>query len=422
MHRQPITSLLKLVLPLSDAMDLVNPKVMNHHRKVAYIAYCLGTELNLSLSQRKNLIVAGVFHDIGALSLQERLDSLNFEIINPHHHAEIGYKLLQEFEPFSSVADIIRFHHIHWEKGDGRFFNNQPVPDESHIIHLADRISVLIPDQSLVLGQSRQIYQDIARLSGTWFKPELVEAFGSIASREHFWLDAASITPTEPLRTIVGMDPIELNEDIMEGLTKLFSRVIDFRSPFTATHSSSVAASAEIMARMAGFTKKELQLIRVAGHLHDLGKLAIPTEILEKPGKLSKSEWDTMRTHTYFGFRMLQKIPILETVNIWGSLHHERMDGSGYPFRLKGDDLPLGSRIMAVADVFAALTENRPYRQGMMPEQASEIILRMARTGALDSNLVDLLTANLLEVNEYRIVAATQAIDNYRHILKPSLA
>ncbi len=168
---------------------------------------------------------------------------------------------------------------------------------------------------------------------------------------------------------------------------------------------------------MAGFSKEELRLMRIAGHLHDLGKLAIPSEILEKTGKLSEDEWDTMRAHSYFGFRTLQKIPILETVNIWGSLHHEKIDGSGYPFHLKGDDLPLGSRIMAVADVFSALTEDRPYRRGMQLPKAMEIIIEMAKDKALDANIVDLLQANLQDVNKYRQTVAQQALENYRHLL-----
>ncbi|MDR3590379.1 MAG: HD domain-containing protein [Negativicutes bacterium] len=416
MFRQPLTSLLKLAMPLSDTLDLVSPRMTNHHRKVAFIAYLLGIELNLPLGRRKNLFLAGVFHDIGALSLKERIDALSFDVINPHLHAEIGYRLLREFEPFAAVADMIRFHHVRWDGGAGKVFNNHPVPPESHIIHLADRVAVLISDQSIILGQAKKIYQDIKRFSGTWFQPELVEALGNLAAREHFWLDAAAATPTEPLRPIIDMDPVELDEDVLQGFTTIFSRVIDFRSPFTATHSSGVAASAEIMARLAGFTKKELQLMRAAGHLHDLGKLAVPKEILEKPAKLSAEEWNIMRSHTYFGFRTLQKIPSLETINIWGSLHHERLDGSGYPFHLKGDDLPLGSRIMAVADVFAALTEDRPYRPGLKADQAIEIMIRMARAGGLDSNLISLLETNLQEIYDYRWTVANQALENYRRL------
>jgi HD-GYP domain-containing protein (c-di-GMP phosphodiesterase class II) len=416
MFRKPVTSMLNLAIPLAEALDLVSPHIMNHHRRVAYIAYLLGTELNLTLRQRKDLFLAGVFHDIGAFSLQERLDALTFEITHPHEHAETGYQLLRDFKPFSDIAEIVKFHHVPWDSGNGNWFNGQRVPLESHIIHIADRISVLIPKQSLVLGQNKIIYQKIKRLSGIMFRPDLVEAFGNLAGKEHFWLDAASAIPTEPILSIADDDTIELDAEVLQSLTTLFSRVIDFRSHFTATHSSGVAASAERLASQMGFSGSERQLIQAAGHLHDLGKLVVPAEILEKPDKLVLEEWNIMRTHTFFGFRTLQKIPGLETVNVWGSLHHERLDGSGYPFHLRGEDLPLGSRIMAVADIFTALVEDRPYRKGLTPDKAVEIIAGMARDGVIDSNVVDILRSNLQEVDDYRREMAALALENYRRL------
>lgn len=416
MFKQPVTSVLSLALPLSDTLDLVSPKLVNHHRRVALIAYLIGAELQLPLKQRRNLLLAGVFHDIGALSMHEKLDFLAFEIANPHTHAEIGYQLLRNFYPFSSVAGIVRHHHVPWNYGEGKRLRDAPVSQESHIIHLADRIAVMIPDQMSVLGRAEEIMQAIRRKSGELFVPELVDCVGELAKREHFWLDAASAKPTEPLHDIINLDLVELGPDGLQSLTELFSQVIDFRSPFTAAHSAGVAACAEMLAKLAGFSGKEQQLIRMAGHLHDLGKLAVPEEILEKKGPLNTSEWNYIRTHTFFGFRALQKIPLMETINIWGSLHHERLDGSGYPFHLRGDEIPLGSRIMAVADVFTALTEDRPYRQGMQLGEALAVLDGMAGDGAIDGNIVGILTANIGEVVDFRRGLVKQAYANYRRL------
>lgn len=416
MLKQPITSLLHLAMLLSNTLDLVNPKIVSHHRRVAYIAYAISSELDFPLQTRKNILLAGMLHDIGAFSARERLESLDFELINPHQHAEIGYHILVDFPPLATAAEIIRYHHVKWNYGEGSLVNGLSVPAESHLIHLADRIAVLLPEQGQIIGQTKRITEYINRYSGTWFKPDCVAGFNSLADKEYFWLDAAGDNPTQTLSSIIGMSPVELDIDVFLGLAKVFSHIIDFRSLFTATHSSGVAATAESLAGLAGFSEKECQLMRIAGYLHDLGKLAIPAEILEKPGKLTPQEWDIMRTHTYHGFRTLQTIPELETVNIWGSLHHERMDGSGYPFHLTAKDLPLGSRIMAVADVFAALTENRPYRPGMTPEKAYEIIDRMSLTGALDSNVVALLKLNLHQVNAYRETMVAESYAYYQHL------
>ncbi len=420
MLKQPMVSLLRIAATLSSTLTLVIPQMMNHNRQVAFIAYMIGQELGMSLERRKELFLAAVLHDIGAFSHQEQLDNLSFEIDRPNRHSEVGYRMLLEFPPFAEIAEIVRFHHLRWEYGKGQVFAQELVPEASHILHLADRIAVSLPKQDAVLGAAKRIAANIAEHSGGWFKPELVEAFLRLAEQEHFWLDATSAHPTETLLEIVNGDMVEFDLDVMQGLTQIFSQLIDYRSPFTATHSAGVAASAECLAGFAGFCGKELVMMRMAGHLHDLGKVTVPTGILEKNGKLDAEEWDIMRAHTFHGFRTLQKIPILETINIWGSLHHEKLDGSGYPFHLKGDELPLGSRIMAVADIFAALTEDRPYRQGMQPQKALAIISEMAAYGKLDAHVVAILKDNLSEIDFRRKAAVKNASEKYRDLLQVS--
>lgn len=420
MFKQPMVSLLRIAATLSSTLTLVIPQMMNHNRQVAFISYMIAQEAGISLERRKELFLAAVLHDIGAFSHQEQLDNMSFEIDRPNRHSEVGYRLLREFPPFSEIAEIVRFHHLRWEHGKGRSVAQRLVPEASHIIHLADRIAVSLPQQRVVLREAKRIAANIAAHSGNWFKPELIEAFLRLAEKEHFWLDATSAHPTETLLEVVNGDRVEFDLDVLQGLTQIFSQLIDYRSPFTATHSAGVAASAECLARFAGFCGKELVMMRMAGHLHDLGKVTVPTSILEKNGKLDAEEWDIMRAHTFYGFRTLQKIPLMETINIWGSLHHEKLDGSGYPFHLKADELPLGSRIMAVADIFAALTEDRPYRQGMQPQKALAIIGEMVDEGKLDAHVVALLKANLPEIDCRRKEAVKKAAEKYHDLLQVS--
>ena len=157
--------------------------------------------------------------------------------------------------------------------------------------------------------------------------------------------------------------------------------------------------------------------MRVAGHLHDLGKLAIPREILEKPGKLTPEEYNLIKSHTYFSYRLLQNIPGLETINKWASLHHEHLDGSGYPFKLSADNLTLGSRIMAVADVFTAIAEDRPYRAGMAEDDILRILTNLAVKNHLDGDMVRLLQDNLPAVNATRMQAQESAQQSYGSII-----
>ena len=158
-------------------------------------------------------------------------------------------------------------------------------------------------------------------------------------------------------------------------------------------------------------------MLQIAGNLHDVGKLKIPRSILEKPGKLTEREFNVMKEHAYSTFLLLSGIRGLEQVSGWASLHHEKLNGCGYPFRLKGERIPLGSRIMAVADVFSAVTEDRPYRKGMDRSAALEALRGDAARGALAPTLVELLAGNYEEINARRSAASEAAGQRYRESL-----
>lgn len=409
--------LFDLVRGLSSAVDLISPAVTDHHKRVAYIAACLGEELGLPAVQRNNLLLAGMLHDIGALSLKERLETLRFEVENPYRHAERGFRLLKTFEPFSKeIAPIVRFHHTPWNEGAGQEFSGERVPFGSHVLHLADRVAVLAGDRTGILGQVKKIRETIQGRAGKPFVPELVDALQSLAAREAFWLDIVSQPIDQILSRKAGLIVVELDLEGLLSLAKLFARIIDFRSQFTATHSSGVAATAGALAGFLGFSGREQKTMTIAGYLHDLGKLAVPPEILEKPAKLTPEEFDVIRSHAFYTCRILERIEGLELVNAWAALHHERLDGTGYPFHLQAEDLSLGSRIMAVADVFTAVTEDRPYRKGMTADRTLQVLQGMADDGALDPQVVSVLREHFDEVNSARIAAQGATSASYREL------
>jgi HD-GYP domain-containing protein (c-di-GMP phosphodiesterase class II) len=296
------------------------------------------------------------------------------------------------------------------------------VPIGSHILHLADRIVVLIDRQREVLGQVTGILERIEQYSGKLFMPELVNTFKSLSQKEYIWLDVASPSIGSTLLRTVRLPTIELDVNGLLSLAKLFSHVIDFRSRFTATHSSGVAATAELLAKLAGFPERECQMMKVAGYLHDLGKLAVPAEILEKPAKLTVAEFNVIRSHTFHTYRTLEALSDLDIINTWASFHHERLDGSGYPFHHKGQDLSLGARIMAVADTSTAITEDRPYRRGMTSDAALQVLQQMADNSALDPSIVSLLKLHFDEVDSARASAQAVAVKEYEQVLKGTLS
>lgn len=402
----------ELILSLSKAVDLVSPQLADHHIKVALITLNICNKMKLPKDELHTIVLSAALHDIGAFSLKERITLLSFEADNPHDHAYAGYKLLKSYKPFSEAADIVRFHHVPWANGNGAWFKEQKVPLGSHIVHLADRVAVLLGNEREVLLESPTITKTITDRRGKFFEPNVVEAFKELANKESFWLEASS----PPGVSYSAFPAVESGHTELLDLTKLFSRIIDFRSRFTVNHSSGVAASARKIAELIGFSKKECHLMEVAGYLHDLGKLVIPIEILEKPSHLTREEFKLIRGHTYYTYRTLAPLKELNTINTWASFHHERLDGNGYPFRLKAHELFLGSRILAVADVFTAIMEDRPYRTGMPEDKALKLLRNMADQQALDPNIVALSAQHFNDLNNARIYAQKEPSEEYANL------
>jgi len=401
------SSLFDLILCISDAVDLISPTVADHHRRVAYFAYRLGCQYGLSLERCKDLAIAAALHDIGAISLRERLDMLAFEIETPLYHSEIGYLLISGLKSFAKSAEIVRFHHVYWNDGAGKVSMGLPVPVESHILHLADRVSVLIDPRQEVLSQVKGIRNRVEQKSGVMFMPDIVDAFLDLAEKDYFWFDLVSPSQDITLWRDLDWEMISLEGDEFLEMARFFCRLVDFKSPFTATHSSGVAACGQVLAEMAGLSQKDQRLIYLSGYLHDIGKLCVPAEILEKPAALSNDEYAIIRHHSYYTNHILKRVGVLEDVRIWSAYHHERLDGSGYPYHLKAGDLPVGARIVAIADVFTAISEDRPYRVGMQRSNVMGILNDMTRKGMLDAGLVGLLGSRFSD-----ITALVQASEN----------
>lgn len=406
-----------LLVCLTNAGDLINPEVSNHHQQVAYLAFRIGEHLNLPSEQKKNLMLAGLLHDVGAFSLDERLALIEEESPTVNDHAFRGARLIEDIPPLSKAAEIIRHHHIPWNNGEGKTFNGKEVSYLSHILHLADRIAVSINKSQNVIDQIEGIREKILKQNNSVFMPELVDAFMDISKNEYIWLDTVYTQLLYILPDIVLFDTVELDLDDIIELTTTFASIIDFRNPFTANHTAGVAKTAEKLAELAGFSENECKMMFIAGNLHDLGKLAVSKNILNKPGKLDIAEQNVIRSHTFYTYRLLQSIKGFETINKWASFHHEKLNGNGYPFHLHSDNIPLGSRIMAVADVFTASTENRPYRKGMTLENAVAVLDSMVKDNSLCPYVVSILMDNLNAIDKIRKDAQQESKIKYNFIL-----
>jgi HD-GYP domain-containing protein (c-di-GMP phosphodiesterase class II) len=418
-ERENTLPLMGIVMSLCDAMDLVSPHVIHHHHRVAYIADSIAEALGLPPEERANLLWAGLLHDSGAFALRDRLQYLEFELSDPGCHAELGYRLLQGVAFLDKAGHLIRYHHTRWDGGLGAEHMGEPVPLGSHILHLADRLAVISGSQQGILCRADSLVERMREQSGSMFVPELVDILAGLAARYHFWLDLTSPSIRRVLEGQVCAIAVPMDLAALRDVSRILCRLIDFRSRFTATHSRGVAVAAATLGRYARLDQETCDMLEIAGHIHDVGKLAIPLELLEKPGRFTQDDFSIIKSHPYHTYRVLENVTKLDNIRRWASFHHERLDGRGYPFCLKGDDLSVEARIVAVADVFTALAEDRPYRPGMSSPEVSNVLERMAASGHLDPDLVSLLVKNSEELHARRVRFQAAAAAEYRLLRSP---
>jgi len=407
-------TLFNLVAVLSRAMDLVSPLVMGHHKHTAWFAVSLAEEMGLKEKDIKEIVFSALLHDIGAFSLQDRLDTLQFEFENPHHHACLGYSLLKDFDLFKQEARVILAHHTWWKPEHDDDIGGDRVPMASHVIHLADRVAILLGEDENVSGRLGDVLDPVLARKGTVFMPDAVDSLINLAHQEEFWSGAFQPDLEDQLR--LKIDPRFMKTDYidLEPVARVLARIIDYRSHFTATHSTGVAAVAEALARYLGFSETNCKTMKIAGYLHDLGKIAVPTELLEKSGHLDTAEYHQVQDHVLHTRRLLEKVPELGYGIRWASEHHEMLNGSGYPKHSVGSEIAFGSRVVAMADIFAAVTEDRPYRKGVEKRQALRLLRRLTREGNLDSEIFQVVDDNFDELNRVRITAQAVSLEDHR--------
>jgi HD-GYP domain-containing protein (c-di-GMP phosphodiesterase class II) len=242
---------------------------------------------------------------------------------------------------------------------------------------------------------SRAEFHERVEVRGAAEISELAETFNQMASHIEEYVHRLKLAAEE-------------NRELFLGSIRMLAAAIDEKDPYTRGHSGRVAKYSLIIGEALGLTFEELERLRVSALLHDVGKIGVDDRVLKKPGQLTDEEFDLMKQHTIKGANIMRPVPQLHEMLPGIELHHERMDGKGYPYGLKGDQIPLVARIIAVADTFDAITTNRPYQSAMDLDYALERIRSLAESkfdqsvvGALESAIHAgklRLSATLVEV------------------------
>jgi HD-GYP domain-containing protein (c-di-GMP phosphodiesterase class II) len=293
--------------------------------------------------------------------------------------AEIAHLL--GFE--APTAEAIRALDEHWDgQGQPRGLHGEEIPLLGRILTFAQTTEIFH-----AAGGVNAAWRVARRRSGGWFDPALVDAFGAMRFDVAFWQSVRDdeLESWEPTDRVIVADEARL-----DAIAYAFAGVIDAKSPWTYRHSDRACMIVLGLASALGADDDELSALRRAALLHDVGKLAVSNRILDKPGRLTAFELAVVREHAGVTRRILERVPGFGAIAPTAAAHHERLDGSGYPDGLTAAELTTPMRLLAVADVYEALTSERPYRAAMTSEKALQII-RAEAPHALDRDAADAL-------------------------------
>lgn len=400
--------LFDLVMMFSRALDMISSVITHHHADVGYLVSELSRRVGFGPEEQETVLVAALLHDVGAVPLDLHLEDLGFESASVRH--DYAGSLFIRACPFlSHVADVVAAHHLLCPQAR----NGTMYEKLGHMICLTDRADVLLAGHRAKNPMHlavQEVWRELSAEPATRYNPDFMQALGDLLHDPHFVEGLKTPRATLAQDSFNVQSPTVLDMHRIIQFSSLFALALDARSRFTATHSSGVAAVARALAQCAGYDSTHAQKIYLAGFLHDIGKLGVPNSLIEKPGKLTPEEYALVREHAANSLLVLDKVPGLDPVGLWGALHHERVDGHGYPLGLKRAELPQEARLMAVADVFTAITENRPYRMGMDQNTACSLLRKMTAEGALDEDFTGLLLDNYARVDAARAEMQQQSL------------
>ncbi|WP_348944466.1 HD-GYP domain-containing protein [Chitinibacter sp. FCG-7] len=306
------------------------------------------------------------------LNIMRNGDTIANELIQTR--CDRGARIARQLRFPESVAQGIHSLDEHWN-GSGRpdGLQGEQIPLYARIALLSQVIDVF----QFSHGKEAAL-SEIRQRADFWFDPLLVAAFEKVAVDEAFW---HTLADPQIAKAVLELEPaqftVPLDDDYMDEIASAFGQVVDAKSPFTAGHSERVGFYADLIAQELGFDDRRRNWVKRAALLHDVGKLGVSSAILEKPGKLTDDEFRAIQQHARLSEEILGKIAQFADLAFVAAAHHERLDGNGYPRRLSAPEIRLETRIITVADIFDAISAERPYHAANSPEKTIEIMSGM---------------------------------------------
>lgn len=344
-------------------------------------------------SVRETVMLAALIHDCGVSSANRFTDLVAFECTEPDDHCIVGNAYLQGVPMLTRYADLVRHHHLTWYEGPPEDCAPGWTRLAANLIYLADRLDVLLTVTGArpVIQEAEGLVAILSGHAGTLFAPAHIDALRLATRDDTFWTGLAR----EPLQAWLDEELSHIPDTAMSArdlfpVAHLFARIVDAKSTFTAQHSLGVAALGQYLAEALNLSTGQRDGITLAGLLHDIGKLGIPDDILDKPTALTAVEWRTMQTHASMTEQLVGTMLGDHPIVSWAAAHHETPCGDGYPLGLSGEQLSIEMRIIAAADVFQALAQERPYRPAVPLERILDQMSVLAAANRLDARVVSI--------------------------------
>lgn len=441
---------------LSYALDITEGQPVGHSLRCCWLGMHIARQAGLDEGELSDLYYTLLLKDIGCSSNAARIcrlyladdltfkqaykfvdsrlpDVLRFLIANTArksgmierlqtlvHIARNGGEIARELietrcQRGADIARTMRFNERvargildldeHWD-GSG-----QPLGRQGADISLFARIALLVQvaDVFFMRGGAEAALAEVESRSGRWFDPAIVAWLRTLSGNPEVW--QAMLSPDLPAR-VAAIEPValvrEVDEDYLDDIAAGFAQVVDAKSPFTAGHSDRVALFSDLIAAELGYPEQRRRWLRRAALLHDIGKLGVPNSILDKNGKPNEEEWAQIKRHPELGRSILVRIAALKDMAVIAGSHHERLDGRGYPHGLGEAEIGLDTRIVTTADIFDALTADRPYRKAMPASQAFAVMQADVGT-AIDPDCLSALKRGFIKMQ------SVTASDDLRH-------
>lgn len=379
---------------VSAASDYVENEVLDvpkyHVKRVAVLTNKMAIYLGMDGETVFALTQAAVLHDC-ALSeyLNDELkdSGYNTNELDMTAHCIAGEKMLLKLPFYHKVEGAILYHH---DRADGKGALGKSAgetPIHAQLIHIADKADVIFGLYTMDPEKYSALMVWINEQKGIMFSEECCRAFTAVVDYDLL----CSISGDKCIDTLEALLPdvcINIPIDLLREMSTIFADITDYKSHFTCRHSLGIAEKAEHMGQYYGYSKEMCNKLYIAGALHDIGKLLISNDILEKPDKLTPDEYKEITNHAIGTWELLHNIKGMEDITRWASLHHEKLDGSGYPFGYTAKDLGKHERLLACLDIYQALVEERPYRHGMPHREAMAILRKMGDAGQLDTQII----------------------------------